>query len=287
MKYEVRRTKGKVRMSNPVLIAVACLFVLVLACDEGIENYKPEPNVHCVIEAGRDTVSLMAGMTLGYFDSIPDSGRWNGTAGVLAKVTHRDSEVGLSELAGPVGFYRAEPVRIVPGDTYHLTATYPGGAVVHGSTVVPDTFSLSDLRSDTVLYVPWPEETTWTVRVSFKWSESRGAAAYFEASEAWYKAGADSMMMTMGPYPTNGRYDTLFVSPFGYEWDTLTQTLDSFPLDHVRLAILAADQNNYDYFLIRWGMGGSELMHLDGGVGVFGSACVAETTFRFQPSDRH
>jgi len=275
------------RWSEWTLLVIACsMLALELACDEGIENYKPEPNVHCVLEAGRDTVSLMAGMTLGYFDSIPDSGRWNGTAGVLVKVTHRDSEAVLNEVPGPVGFYRAEPVSIVPGDSYQLLVTYPAGAVVRGSTTVPDTFSLYELGFDSIFYESWPGETVWVQRIGFKWSESRGAAAYFEESEAWYKAGSDSTWVSYAGFNLPGRYDSLYVSPFILEYDTLTQMTDSLPLDRVRLAIRAIDRNYNDYSMLGWWQGGSELMRLDGGVGVFGSACVAETTFRFQPRDR-
>jgi hypothetical protein len=283
MKYEVQRTKDKVRTSNPARIAVACLFVLVLGCDEGIEKYTPEPNVYCIIEAGRDTVSLMAGMTLSYSDSVPDSNRWNGTAGVVAKVQHQGAEAVFTELPGPVGFYRAEPVSVVPGDTYDLMATYPDGRVVRGSTTVPDTFSLHSLRLDTVFYVPWPGETLRMFRYSFAWSESRGAKAYFEASVVWYKSGSDSLSTSCGSYPTRGLYDTLSVEPFAYIWDTLRQTMDSLPLDRVRLAIRAADRNYYDYFMLGYEQNVRESMHLDGAVGVFGSACIAETTFRFQP----
>ncbi|GEM_PF-1546711 len=283
MKYEARRTKDEVRTSNPARIAAACLFVLVLGCDEGVDKYKPEPNVYCVIRTGRDTVSMMAGMTLGYFDSIPDSGRWNGTAGVAASVTHRDSVVTLRELPGPVGFYRAEPVSIVPGDSYQLLVTYPAGAVVRGSTTVPDTFSLYELGFDSIFYESWPGETVWVQRIGFKWSESRGAAAYFGESEAWYKAGSDSAWVSWAGPSRPGRCDTLYVSPFIFEYDTLTQEVDSLPLERVRLAIRAIDRNCNDYSTLGWWQGGDELMRLDGGVGVFGSACIAETTFRFQP----
>jgi hypothetical protein len=271
------------RRALPAVVLCALALALVLACDEGIDEYKPEPNVYCTIRTDRDTLSLMAGMTLGYFDSIPDSNRWNGTAGVVATVTHRDSETTLVELPGPVGFYRAEPVSIVPGDSYQLLVTYPDGAVVRGSTTVPDTFSLYELRFDSTFYEPWPGETAWTQRVSFKWGESRGASEYLEESEAWYKAGSDSTSVSYSAPNLPGRHDTLYVSPFTYEYDTLTQTYDSLPLDRVRLAIRAVDRNYHDYTMLGWWQGGRELMHLDGGVGVFGSACVAETTFRFQP----
>jgi hypothetical protein len=267
------------------LARVACtgLLALTLACDEGVDDYKPEPNVHCILQTGRDTISLMAGMTLGYYDSIPDPDRWNGVAGVVATVTSRDSQTVLAELPGPVGFYRAEPFAIVPGDTYSLLATYPGGVVVNGSTVVPDTFSLYSLRCDTILYTPWPGDTMRMLQVSLAWSESRGAAAYLAESWAWYQAGPDSTMLP-GLYAAGGRYETLTVQPFSYEWDTLTQTLDSFPLDRVRIAVRAADRNYYDYRRLGWWMGGAELMYLDGGIGVFGSACIAETTITFAPA---
>lgn len=265
------------------LLVICALGLAGLACDEGVEDYTPEPNVHCILLTGRDTVILMAGMTMGYFDSIPDPDRWNGVAGVVATVTHRDSEIALGELAGPAGFYRAEPVAIVPGDTYSLLAAYPGGAAVNGSTVVPDTFSLYDLRCDTVYYIPWPGDTMRMVQLSLAWSESRGTAAYLAESWAWYAAQSDSTMIP-GLYAAGGRFETLTVSPFAYEWDTLTQTLDSFPLDRVRVAIRAADRNYYDYHRLGWWMGGAELMHLNGGVGVFGSACIAETTISFAPT---
>ena len=207
--------------------------MLVLACDENVEDYKPEPNVYCVIETGRDTVSLMAGMTLGYYDSVPDSGRWNGTAGVVARFLDGDSETVLGELPGPIGFYCAAPVGVVPGDSYQLSVTYPTGAVVRGSTAVPDTFSLCELRFDSTFYEPWPGDTVWTQRLSCRWSESRGAAAYFNESRVFYKSGSDSIIVSFGSYPTDGRSETLQVDPYNYEWDTLTQTLDSLPLDRV------------------------------------------------------
>lgn len=276
-----RRIAG--RSPDRALAPVLCAFLLVLGCEEGVEKYKPEPNVYCVIQTGRDTVSLMAGMTLGYFDSIPDSNRWNGSAGVAAGVTHRDSVTAFSELSGPVGFYRAAPVSVVPGDSYQLLVKYPAGAVVRGFTTVPDTFSLYGLGIDSVFYESSPGETVWVRRIGFKWSESRGAAAYLGGSEAWYKAGSDSFLVSYGvPNRPGQDYDTLHVSPFILEYDTLTQEVDSLPLDRVRLAVRAIDWNYNDYIMAAWWQGESELMHLDGGVGVFGSACVAETTLRFQ-----
>jgi hypothetical protein len=270
-----------------LLVLTCCVLVLVLGCDEGIENYKPEPNVYCIIEAGRDTVSLMAGMTLSYFDSIPDSNRWNGTAGVVAKVQHHGAEVVLAELPGPVGFYRAESLPVMPGDSLSLWLEYPDGATVRGATTVPDTFSFSRLRVDTTYEVPWPGDTFAVIKLSTAWNVSRGASGYVVLSDIWYGDSAESVLVQYGPYPASGREDFLWMQPFSFQWDTLNQTMDSLPISRVRIGVRAIDRNYSDYNEQQWsGQADPGKMHLDGAVGVFGSACVAETTFRFGPASR-
>ncbi len=259
--------------------------MLVLACDEGIEKYKPEPNVYCILLGGCDTVSLMAGMTLGYSDSVPGSNRWNGTAGVVAKIQHRGAEAVFTELPGPVGFYRAESLSNVPGDSYSLLLKYPDGAMVRGATTVPDTFSFSRLQADTVSVVPWPGDTFFEIRVKSAWNASRGASGYIVSSDIWYGDSAESVLVRYGPYPASAREDSIWLSPFSYDWDTLSQTMDSLSVNRVRVEIRAVDRNCRDYNELQWGgQADPGKMHLDGAVGVFGSACIAETTIRFSPS---
>lgn len=262
-----------------------CVLLLVLACDEGIEKYKPEPNVYCIMHSGSDTVSLMAGMTLGYSDSVPDSNKWNGTAGVVAKIQHRGAEAVFTELPGMVGFYRAESLSNVPGDSYSLLLKYPGGATVRGATTVPDTFSFSRLQADTVSVVPWPGDTFVEIRVKSAWNASRGASGYVVSSDIWYGDSAESVLVRYGPYPASAREDSIWLSPFSYDWDTLSQALDSLPISRVRIEVRAVDRNSRDYNEMQWGgQADPGKMHLDGAVGVFGSACIAETTIRFSPS---
>ncbi len=260
-----------------------CVLLLVLGCDEGIEKYKPEPNVYCILRSDRDTVSLMAGMTMSYSDSVPDSNKWNGTAGVVAKVQHQGAEVVLAELPGPVGFYQAAPLTVMPGDSYSLSLEYPDGATVRGRTTVPDTFSFSRLRVDTTFEVPWPGDTFAVVTLSAAWNVSRGASGYVVLSDVWYGNSAESVLVWYGPYPASAREDSLWMQPFSYEWDTLNQTMDSLPINRVRVEIRAIDRNYRDYNEQQWGgQADPDKMHLDGAVGVFGSACIAETTVRFR-----
>ena len=259
--------------------------MLVLACDQGIEKYKPAPNVYCILLGGSDTVSLMAGMTLGYSDSVPDSNKWNGTAGVVAKIQHRGAEAVFAELPGPVGFYRAESLSIAPGDSYSLLLKYPDGATVKGATTVPDTFSFSRLQADTVSEVPWPGDTFVEVKINVAWNASRGASGYVVSSDIWYGDSAESVLVRYGPYPASAREDSLWVQPFSYQWDTLSQALDSLPINSVRVEIQAVDRNYRDYGELQWqGQADADRMYLEGAVGVVGSACVAETTIRFLPS---
>jgi len=272
------------RCSDRALVPMLCALVLVLGCDEGIEKYKPEPNVYCIMRSDRDTVSLMAGMTLSYSDSVPDSNKWNGTAGVVAKVQHQGTEAVFAELPGPVGFYQAEPLPVVPGDSYSLWMKYPDGATVRGATTVPDTFSFSRLLVDTVFEVQWPGDTFVEIRVNTAWNVSRGASGYVVSNDIWYADSTESTLVQYGPYPAPAREDSLRLPPFSYELDTLSQTLDSLPISRVRVEIRAVDRNYRDYNEQQWGgQAEPDKMHLDGAVGVFGSACIAETTVRFSP----
>jgi hypothetical protein len=85
---------------------LACLFVaLLLGCERGTEKYEPEPNVHCLLRTNQSAVTLLAGMTVGYYDSVPDRNQWLGTSGVTAGIRHRDKVTALSAVADSVGYY--------------------------------------------------------------------------------------------------------------------------------------------------------------------------------------
>ena len=263
---------------------ICCVCLLLLGCESSVEKYKPEPNVYCVLRTDRTGTTLLAGMTLGYYDSVPDTNQWQGTSGVSVSIGHRGKVTVLSAVADSAGYYGTDSLPVVPGDTYSLSATYLDGTKVSGTTVVPDTLSLG-IRVDTILEVPWPGDTYATIKVSYTWPESRGASGYFEQMDIWYRSGEDSSLERYGPMFTSTRRDSWTFSPFTYVWDSLSGEVDSLQLDRVRIEVKAVDRNYYDYVFSLDYMGGVEpdKMHLDGGVGVFGSACIVDSTLWFQP----
>jgi hypothetical protein len=289
-RHEVRNTNDEAGAAGRSVAASTLLFlVLLLACDKDVGSYKPEPNVHCMLHTNERTVTLLAGMTVGYYDSVPDTNQWQGTSGVAVSIGHRGKATALSAVADSAGYYRADSFSIAPGDSYSLSVTYPGGTTVTGSTVVPGAFGLDSVRVDTIFDVPWPGDTYERIKVDYRWRESRGASGYRAQMDIWYRSGEDSSLERYGPMWSGRRRDSLTFYPLYYRWDTLTgEVLDSLPLDHVRIEINAYDRNYSDYTYSLDYMGGvdPDKMHLEGGVGVFGSSCIVDSTIWFQPPVR-
>ena len=262
-----------------------CVVAFLLGCEKGVERYKPEPNVHCLLRTNESTVTLLAGMTVGYYDSVPDTNQWQGTPGVAVSIGHQGKVTALSAVSDSAGYYRTDSLSIAPGDSYSLSVTYPGGTIVAGSTVIPGGFGFDSLRVDTTFDIPWPGDTYPRINVTYYWGLSRGASGYREQMDIWYRSGDDSSLERYGPMFSSTRRDSWTFYPFYYRWDTLTGRVDSLPLDHVTIEIRAYDRNYSDYTFSLDYMGGvdPDKMHLEGGVGVFGSACIVDSTLRFQP----
>ena len=262
------------------ILAAALLAAAGAACDRDAEDYKPEPNVYCVLRTDKDYALLLAGMTVGYDDTV--SGRnWNGTAGVVAAVARGSDEWQFAAIPDSLGFYSASPVNTVPGDTCRLTATYPGGAVVRGTTVVPGRFGIDSATIDTVGDARNPEEY-WQLELRYHRGASAGAAGSYASSTVWYRDEGDSWSYTMPLMVTDSLNGTLELQPFWMNYDTLTGEPDTLWLNRLTLRLWAVDRNYNDYLQAGWS-GTNTVTHLDGGVGVFGSAVVIETTFVFQP----
>jgi len=264
---------------------MAALLVL-LACDNTAEKYTPEPDVFCLLRTDSDAARVLVGMTVGYYDSIAEPDKWNGVAGAAVLVEHRGTQLSFAGLGDSVGCYANDSARALPGDTYLLSVKCPAGQTVSGTTIVPDSFGFASLRADTTRTEYESGYVLVQIGIHVKWNASNGARGYLTQYDAWYKNGGDSTLARTGPYVnfSRAREDSTLVQPVWYKWNGGSG--DSLLLDRVRVLAWAVDGNYYDYFRLLWdtGQAGHEQMHLDGGVGVFGSACIAETTLRFTPS---
>lgn len=268
------------RRQGLLALAAVLLFAAGSGCDRDAENYLPEPNVYCVLRADKDYALLLAGMTAGYDDTVSGAG-WNGTAGVNAVVSRGSDEWQFTPIPDSVGFYSTSPVSAAPGDTYELTVTYPGGAVVRGATVVPGTFGIDSVAIDTIGDPRNPEEY-WLLGLRYYRGASAGATGSYSSYTVSYRDEGDSSGYTMPLMMTDSLNGMLDLQPFWMNYDTLSGEPDTLWLDRLTLRLWAVDRNYDDYVRAGW-WNGNATVHLDGGVGVFGSAVVVETTLVFLP----
>ena len=253
---------------------------LLLACDSTPDEYTPEPNVFCLLRTDRMVTQVLCGMTANYYDSFADLEKWNGVAGAVVHIRHNGAEFACRAIPDSIGFYATDSVTVLPRDTYAISIRYPTGENITGSTVVPDTFSFTRLDVDTNRYEMWPGVFYYEIGIDAQWGRSVGAADYLLQADAWYVGREDSLLWRYGPYiPSAGDPGLrlpLVQSGVGGMEDTLF-------LGRARLLVWAADRNYVDYVTLSWGLSAydRERFHLDGAVGVFGSASIAETTLYF------
>lgn len=256
-----------------------------MACDKSSEEYTPEPNVYCLLRADHSITRVLCGMTLSYFDTIADPEKWNGVAGADVRISHAGMEFACAAIPDSAGFYATESLPVLARDTYALSIRYPTGEQVSGSTAVPDTFSITAVEIDTFREEYEPGIFYVQYDITPRWTRSEGADDYLAQSDAWYIGRHDSMLMREGPYVTYAGEAVFWLPQFLFKGD---KTDDTLFLDRARLCIWAADRNYADYVKSRWQelTGSREPSHLDGGVGVFGAACIAETTLHFRAQNR-
>jgi hypothetical protein len=270
-----RKVQGAKWLGTAIVLAAA----LLVGCEPSVEDYVPEPNVYCVARAGSDTLRLLAGMTLPFKDSVPQSPDWNGVAGVQGVVRGRAGEVALAAKPDSVGLYQYVGLSPQPGETLELEARYPTGEVVRGITGVPGSFRIEHVSADTVLEVPWPGDSWQTLRIEYSWATSRHAARYTTRLTTYY-SNADTVITWSW---TNdwlaGRSDSIRVAFYAY-YEGRGFEPDSAGIDSVRIGVDALDRNLDDYRRFGWWQGGGnrELLHLDGGLGVFGSRTASPDT---------
>jgi hypothetical protein len=261
-----------------MLLAVLALF----ACDSTPESYEPEPNVFCLLRTDQPRTIAMAGMTVAYGDSIGPG--WNGVSGVDVTVRHSGTDYGFEELPDSVGFYFTDSLPLVPGDSYWLTMRYPDGKMVRGATKMQPAGRIDSVLIDTTLTgYEYPYDTIF--RFEYYWTEDSLATQYMSTAKAYYRSGSRGSGWCNGPHDADGGRDSLIgVTPVLIDhWGGLVP--ETLRLERVTLGVWVVDRNYRDYSRVSWwdNTDPEQSMHLEGGLGVFGSACIAETTLYFTP----
>jgi hypothetical protein len=237
-----------------------------IACSETV-SVSPDANVlivHAVLDPGVQHQIIVVQRTTG---AIPAQQQ---VTGALVTITKPDGSVftavervdtvsvgDLDEELPPVTtIYDVDTGvgGLIPGATYHLRVEVPDGRVVTGETTIPNTAPVAttppsqtlDRKHDTVS-VQWPRVPG-----------ARGYHVFVRSSKSQYNAFTDTSAALPGTlqwFDFDGNKD-VFVSGYSHQ-----------------VVVLAVDRNYHDYF-----RGGSEvstgtplIMHLDGGIGVFGS----------------
>ncbi len=147
---------------------------------------------------------------------------------------------------------------LIPGGTYRLRVVAPDGRTVTGRTTIP-----SALPST----APAPARTIDRDRdtVSLQWSRVAGARSYqvfVHSTDDSFSVFADTSVTLPGTVQVQGSGDHVFDHGVSYT-----------------LSVLAVDENFFDYYhrlsddFAATGL----VMHLDGGIGVFGSVVTIAT----------
>ena len=147
---------------------------------------------------------------------------------------------------------------LVPGGTYQLRVVAPDGRTVTGRTTIPNAVLST---------APLPTQTIDRDRdtVSVQWSRVAGARSYqvfIRSTAGSYSLFADTSVVLPGTLQVLDNGEDVFERRLSHQ-----------------LAVIAVDQNYFDYyhrtsdFFTATGL----VMHLDGGIGVFGSVVTIAT----------
>jgi hypothetical protein len=267
----------------PSFLMLLYSLLFLLGCEKPPEAYQAEPNVVCLLRTDQDAVSALVGMSAGFTDTLKNPAQWNGVSGATVKI----DDVFLRERKDSVGYYTTGSLKAAGGKTYSLEVTYPDEKAVKGTTVVPDSFALIALKIDTVIdtiiYIFPPLIDTVIeemARVAFHWGKSQNCRSYLLGGTGSYTNGNDTMSYPIGPALQDSTSDSLdFPLEIGGKFG------ETFKLAEAKISVWAVDENYYDYYTYQWGMffdiNADIPMHLDGGLGVFGSAFVVERRITF------
>ena len=147
---------------------------------------------------------------------------------------------------------------LIPGGTYRLRVVAPDGRTVTGRTTIPNAVpSTAALPTQTI---DRDRDT-----VSLQWSRVGGARSYqvfIRSTRREYSVFADTSIALPGTAQDIDGEPVAFVSGLTHQ-----------------LAVIAVDENYFDYYRRTSDLftGAGLLMHLEGGVGVFGSVVTVAT----------
>jgi hypothetical protein len=147
---------------------------------------------------------------------------------------------------------------LIPGGTYQLRVVAPDGRTVTGRTTIPN--AVPSMAAGPTQTIDRTRDT-----VSLQWSRVAGARSYevvVRSTAGSYSMFADTSVVLPGTMQVLGNGEDVFERRLTHQ-----------------LAVIAVDKNYFDYyhrtsdFFTATGL----VMHLDGGIGVFGSVVTVAT----------
>jgi len=244
---------------------------MLMACDSQVDSLRPQLNVFCVLRTDDVRSLVLVGRTVSFDSGHYGMDDWNGLADASVLLTNGHDSIQFRRVPETTGYYVADSLATGAGRTYLLTVGCPNYNEVRGQTTVPAGFAVESCSIDTAAD---PDTSDSICVLTAAWSRSAGTARYQVIAAFLYgRPGTDTGLEYHGAETEslNTRLRArLRLSSHG----------DTLPLSLIRLRVDAIDPNymDYLYMLRQYGQSHTTTEHLDGGLGVFGSICVAETT---------
>jgi hypothetical protein len=235
------------------------LVMLIAACDSPVKPYEPQLNVYCVLRTDDSHPLALVGRSVSYEDWNRGHD-WNGIADATVVIAEGSDSTRFTSMPDSSGCYAAESLRACAGKSYGLFVRSPDGNEVHGWTTVPGSFAIDSVNT---------AADSGQLLVRIVWSSSQGATGYELLVSSYYIEADGDTFCHRQSESSDSSTALLLTSLY---WNGVA-------LAAIEFNVAALDRNYKDYLTMQSVYGyRNTLMHLDGGLGVFGSVCVAETT---------